>query len=256
MASDSRAPYAEICQCEPGPGINLDKGVKSSLYGGCKCSGQCDYDGIQTEAVKCGCSCPYDKDGCLHSLYFEEFSVPIIECNSRCTCDLTCRNRRSQHGSCQYLSLFNTESKGLGLVSTVNLPMGFFVGEYVGEIISKLQADVRLISLTDESKCYLLQFQEHLNNRTLITNIDATFKGNLTRFINHSCDPNLVIVPVRTETIVPRLCLFTCKCVCIEEELCFSYFGGDISTKLGSKNCLCKSENCVGFLPLNKYPPS
>lgn len=96
------------------------------------------------------------------------------------------------------------------------------------------------------------------DGRVLTTNIDATYKGNLTRFINHSCSPNLVMVPVRMDSIVPRLCLFAARDIEAKEEVCFSYFGksgADVDPvspdiTFGKKQCLCGSKHCVGFLPL------
>ena len=35
--------------------------------------------------------------------------------------------------------------------------------------------------------------------------------GNIGRYLNHSCDPNLVMVPVRTSSAVPHLALFAAR---------------------------------------------
>ena len=241
------AEYTDIQKCVPGPGVNLHLGVES-LYNGCDCSGQCE------QSVNCSCSCFYSKEGCLHSSYLEQNSVPIIECNSNCTCGIDCCNRTSQTDPCQRLTVVNTENKGMGVISSVNLQPGSFVGEYVGEIITSSVANERLKSLSPTAKCFIIQYREHLSNGNIITtNIDATNKGNKTRFINHSCEPNLIVIPIRSDSIVPRLCLFTSKCVKAGDELCFSYYGTTcinepVST--GCKKCYCGSSNCIGYLPL------
>ena len=243
--------FTEISHCVAGPGANLELGV-DSLYDGCTCSGQCEY-GLQS---RCSCNCAYDKNGHISNVYLQECSMPVMECNSRCTCNHQCRNRTSQNEVCQQLTLTETESKGLGVKTSVDLPQGVYIGEYVGEVISNLLTDLRLKSTESADNCYIIQYREHLSNSvTMTTNIDATYKGNITRFINHSCDPNLIIVPIRSDSIIPRLCLFTCKNVNAGEELCFSYFGKRTTFArdkvLGSKPCACNSHNCVGYLPFD-----
>ena len=246
MASES---FVEISHCVAGPGVNLDLGV-DSLYDGCTCLGLCEYG---NQAVTCRCTCAYDENGLLSSAYLEQISTPLMECNSRCSCDPECQNRKSQSGLCQHLSINKTKNKGYGVTTDVDFPVGSFIGEYVGEVISNSLTEARLKSLGSARECYIIQFHEHFpSNNTITTNIDASYKGNITRFINHSCDPNLTVVPVRSNSIVPRLCFFTCKNVSAGEELCFSYFGKKReSVPLGSKPCACDSNVCIGYLPLD-----
>ena len=85
--------------------------------------------------------------------------------------------------------------------------------------------------------------------------------GNIGRYINHSCMPNLTMVPVRVDTITPHLALFTSKNVDKGEELCFDY--GDslgqgkesacrsypLKSNCKQTICLCNSANCYGALP-------
>jgi len=67
--------------------------------------------------------------------------------------------------------------------------------------------------------------------------------GNIARFINHSCDPNLVMLPVRSDSIASILCLFTLKAISMGKELWFS--NGDTPAESG----YCGSEVCKGYLP-------
>ena len=58
--------------------------------------------------------------------------------------------------------------------------------EYVGEVLGyrEFQARAKSYAKTDASKHYYFMA---LNADEII---DATKKGNISRFINHSCDPN------------------------------------------------------------------
>ena len=240
--------YIPIEHAVAGPGINLELGAES-LYAGCQCLRVCE---LQSD---CTCVSPYDETGHLKDAYFLTHSVPIFECNSRCTCDSSCLNRVTQRQPLKLLKLFQTENKGLGVCTEGDIQKGTFVGEYVGEVVSSMQAKDRLQSLTKDDPCYIVNYKEHTNDgRVLTTNIDATFKGNVMRFVNHSCSPNLAMLPLRTDSIVPRLCLFASENILAGEELCFSYFGssGSIDSRVntGRKRCYCGSKECIGFLPL------
>ena len=154
--------------------------------------------------------------------------------------------------------MVKTENKGNGVCTQVDICRGTCIGEYVGEVVTGAQAKERLCSRRNTSlPCYVVQYREHTGTGTVITtNIDATYKGNIMRFVNHSCSPNLVMVAVRSDSIVPRLCLFASEDISTGKELCFSYYGStgaEVSREtlqLGKQPCYCGSANCVRFLPL------
>ena len=239
--------YVHLESCIGGQGVNLGIGA-ASLYAGCQCEGTC----------ACSCTSAYDDRGLLREDYLASTSAPVFECGSSCRCTGSCLGRPTQHQPMKELRVCRTAAKGLGVFAEIDVPRGMFVGEYVGEVISSAQAKHRLQSLDEDEACYVMVVKEHMSSgRVLTTNVDATLKGNIMRFVNHSCSPNLVLVPVRADSIVPRLCLFACRNILKGEELCFSYFGrcgteaaasGD--QKFGKKQCFCGSEECIGFLPL------
>lgn len=56
--------------------------------------------------------------------------------------------------------------------------------------------------------------------------VDAAFYGNVSHFINHSCDPNLSIFNVWIDCLdpnLPRLCLFANRNISKHEQLTFDY---------------------------------
>jgi len=75
--------------------------------------------------------------------------------------------------------------------------------------------------------------------------IDASRKGNIARFINHSCDPNTATRKWAVNGEI-SIGLFALKDISKETEITFDYqferIGG------AKQKCLCGSTNCRGFL--------
>ena len=148
----------------------------------------------------------------LCCLFFLDYCQPVFECNSCCACPETCPNRVVQKGLQLKLQVFKTKHKGWGLKTQQTIRKFTFVCEYAGELISVQEAEKRAQKLTHETGNYLIVLREHSSqNHILRTHVDARFHGNASRFINHSCNPNLVMVPVRVDSIVPRLALFAAR---------------------------------------------
>lgn len=154
-------------------------------------------------------------------------------------------------------------SKGWGLRTLDTIIPGQFVCEYAGEVISLNEAKRR----TKENQGhhnYIIVLKEHIqNSKVLRTHVDPLYKGNAGRFINHSCDPNLIMIPVRIDSLIPTLALFAVKEIAANSELSFDYSGGfaskdngatevkDCSLSRDKKKCYCGAQNCVGFLPFD-----
>ncbi len=255
MASSLQKDYTTIECCIAGPGISPDLLTTSdSIYPGCHCKETCSSDCDPP----CSCSIAYNTDsGLLLDTYLSKYSPPLFECNAKCGCNLSCFNRATQRYTCSpNVDLFYTRRKGLGLHATRFTPKGSYLGEYIGEVLSTSQTMERLGELEATDSCYIVQYKEHLSTKnSLITNIDATNNGNLLRFVNHSCSPNLTMIAVRSNSLLPRLCLFATRDILPSEEMCFSYFGRNetgATLKTGDKQCFCDSKECVGYLPLMK----
>ena len=78
--------------------------------------------------------------------------------------------------------------------------------------------------------------------------MDATYKGNQSRFINHSHDPNLEIRKVYVNDEI-HMCMFALRDIKENEEFTFDYqleYVGGPSIK-----CLCGAKNCTGYLLKN-----
>jgi histone-lysine N-methyltransferase EZH2 len=78
-----------------------------------------------------------------------------------------------------------SEVHGWGLFTKQALKRGDFVHEYLGEIITHDEAERR-------GEIYDKQNQTYLFDLSTDYAVDALRKGNKTRFINHSQNPNLI----------------------------------------------------------------
>lgn len=81
--------------------------------------------------------------------------------------------------------------------------------------------------------------------------IDATKEGNVSRFINHSCDPNLFIQNVFTDShdpAFPVIAFFTRRALKAGSELFWDYSADTHSLSLQKQEvpCLCHSDGCRG----------
>ena len=81
--------------------------------------------------------------------------------------------------------------------------------------------------------------------------IDARRYGNIARFINHSCDPNLVPVKVfidHRDLKFPRIAFFASRDIETNEELVFDYgdnfWNAKFEAKFNTTTCYCLSEKC------------
>ncbi|XP_015108514.1 histone-lysine N-methyltransferase EHMT1 [Diachasma alloeum] len=215
--------------------IHVDRTITSLQS--CRCEDNCSSE-------KCLCGnislrCWYDEEGKLIPEFNYADPPMLFECNQACDCNrITCNNRVVQHGLTQRFQLFRTKGKGWGLKTLRPIPKGAYVCEYIGEIISDSEADHR------EDDSYLFD----LDNRDGETYcIDARRYGNLARFINHSCAPNLLPVRVFVEhqdLHFPRIAFFANRDIAADEELGFDYGEKFWIIKYKSFTCTCGALNC------------
>ncbi|KAF2287573.1 hypothetical protein GH714_001358 [Hevea brasiliensis] len=131
----------------------------------------------------------------------------IKECWRKCGCDMNCGNRVVQRGITCRLQVFLTrEGKGWGLRTLENLPEGAFVCEYVGEILTNMELYERNENSGNERHTYPVTLDADWGSERILRDeealcLDATFSGNVARFINHRCgEANLIDIPVEVET--------------------------------------------------------
>ncbi|CAG2164149.1 unnamed protein product [Oppiella nova] len=98
--------------------------------------------------------------------------------------------------------------------------------EYIGEIITIEEADHRGAIYDAGGITYLfdLDYNEEVDGYKYA--LDATHSGNVSHFVNHSCDPNLdtrVVWVNNLDPFMPHIALFAIKHIKMNEELTFDY---------------------------------
>ncbi|QQK46865.1 Histone-lysine N-methyltransferase, H3 lysine-9 specific [Penicillium digitatum] len=191
----------------------------------------------------------------------------IYECNSRCGCGgQRCWNHVVQKGRTIRLEIFDTGSRGFGLRSPDLIRRGQFIDLYLGEVITKAEADERE-NLTDGShtQSYLFSLDWYVKDdddeEKNMKVIDGRKFGSATRFMNHSCNPNCKIVPVCTtnhaDEYLYNLAFFANRDISPGTELTFDYNQGEENItprKIDPEAvpCLCGESKCRGQLWPNK----
>lgn len=99
---------------------------------------------------------------------------------------------------------------GVGVRAGEDIPEGAYICHYTGEVITNEEAEKRGIDYDKEHCSYLFDIKpmgtankDDTKDETKYV-IDAMYYGNITRFFNHSCDPNIQKNEV-TFTTTPRL---------------------------------------------------
>ncbi|XVE55272.1 hypothetical protein DITRI_Ditri03aG0145500 [Diplodiscus trichospermus] len=192
------------------------------------------------EIMVCHCKRPPDsKLGCGDECLNRMLNIECVQ--GTCPCGDLCSNQQFQKRKYAKMKWDRFGKKGFGLRMLEDVSTGHFLIEYVGEVLDMQAYEAR-------QKEYASRGQRHFYFMTLNGSevIDAYVKGNLGRFINHSCDPNC-----RTEKwmVNGEICigLFALRDIKKGEEVTFDYnyvrvFGA------AAKKCHCGSPHCRGYI--------
>lgn len=153
--------------------------------------------------------------------------------------------RYKQSQGWKHLVVYKSGIHALGLYTSLFISQSAMVVEYVGEIVGLRVADRRESEyqsgkqLQYKSACYFFRIdKEHI--------IDATRKGGIARFVNHSCEPNCVakVITVRGEK---KVVFFAERDIYPGEEITYDYhFNNEDEGK--KILCSCNSSNCRRYL--------
>ncbi|ONK76564.1 uncharacterized protein A4U43_C03F29630 [Asparagus officinalis] len=239
---------------------------------GCDCKNGCSDTEKCACAMKNGGEIPFNHNGAIVN------AKPLVyECGPSCKCPPSCHNRVSQHGIKLPLEIFKTSKRGWGVRSLYSIPSGTFVCEYIGEMLEDADAEKR--TTNDE---YLFDIGHNYEDRALWEGlpsyipgleldatseiasemkddgftIDAAEFGNIGRFINHSCSPNLYaqnLLYDHDDKRMPHVAFFAIDNIPPLQELTYHYNYTidqvrDSEGNIKEKECLCGSSECIGRL--------
>ncbi|CAN4078072.1 unnamed protein product [Withania somnifera] len=201
---------------------------------GCDCIGRCSDAKRCSCAVKNGGEIPYNRNGAI-----VEVKPLVYECGPHCKCPPSCYNRVSQHGIKIPLEIFKTDTRGWGVRALTSISAGTFICEYAGQLLEDTEAEQRIGE--DE---YLFDIGQNYN----------ALYGNVGRFINHSCSPNLYaqnVVYDYKDKRVPHIMLFAADNIPPLKELSYHYNYCvdqvyDSGGKIKMRRCFCGAPDCSG----------
>lgn len=204
---------------------------------------------------------PYKLDGTMQAAALaSKTRYMVYECNSKCHCGPNCKTKITQRGRKYPLEIFKTESRGWGLRSTQDLRKGDFVDMYFGKVITEKDAETR-----DQAYLFSLdKFKDQIPEDDILT-VDGSEMGGVSRFINHSCEPNCAIYTIsynKHDVLRYNLAFFAQDHIPKGEEFTFDYNGqtqqeieynpdlfesSQKATKSRMK-CYCGAPSCRGYL--------
>ncbi|XP_072537024.1 histone-lysine N-methyltransferase SUV39H1-A [Salminus brasiliensis] len=196
-------------------------------------------EGVMASKAAAGCKCTHcikePLNGCCagaseHRMAYNDSrqvkirpGMPIYECNSRCCCGPDCGNRVVQRGIQYDLCIFKTANgRGWGVRTLERIYKNTFVMEYLGEIITSEEAERRGEKYDKQGVTYLFDL-DYVDD---VYTVDAAHCGNISHFVNHSCDPNLQVYNVFIDNLderLPRIAFFATRAIKAGEELTFDY---------------------------------
>lgn len=150
----------------------------------------------------------------------------------------SCTNQRFASKAYAKVEAFLTENKGWGLKAAENIACGEFIIEYVGQVLDLNEVIERMRKEGDRRHHYFMALGSNCY-------IDASRKGNLSRFINHSCKPNAV-----TQTWIvngePRIGVFAIYEIPKGFEITFDYQFETLGKE--RQQCFCGEDDCRKFI--------
>ncbi|VAH06955.1 unnamed protein product [Triticum turgidum subsp. durum] len=256
---------------------------------GCNCKGDCSSSTHCLCADRNGSDLPYvSTQKKVRAKHLDsthknvgrlvEPKAVVFECGANCSCHCSCVNRTSQQGLQYRLEVFKTELKGWSVRTWDTILPGALICEYTGVLrrnaeveglldnnyifdIDCLQtikgldgrkqrsgSELHMASLQDEHDLEASQAPEYC--------IDAGSIGNIARFINHSCQPNLFIQCVLSshrDIKLAKIMLVAADTIPPLQELSYDYGYGmdsviDPDGNVVKLACHCGASDCRKWL--------
>ncbi|TVU05706.1 hypothetical protein EJB05_48883, partial [Eragrostis curvula] len=209
-------------ETEPPPYVHLKRNAYIVKGKGCS-------DEIEDGCVNCDHDSTCESCSCRSSL---------ISCSQACQCSVKCSNKPFRRE--KKIKIVKTLYCGWGVITLESIEKDDFVIEFVGEVIDDVTCEERLVDMKQrrDQKFYMCKVSKDFV-------IDATFRGNACRFLNHSCQPNCRLEKWQVNGKT-RLGVFASEAIEAGMPLTYDY---RFSSSYGPKiDCLCGAKNCRGKL--------
>lgn len=137
---------------------------------------------------------------------------------------------------------------GFGIFALVDIPKGTRIIEYLGEKITKAEADRRGPKLVEYAKKHKETGAVYIFVLNKKYDIDGHVGYNEAKYINHSCLPNSEV-----EIIRGHIWTIALRDIKKNEEIYYNY-GYDLET-YDDHPCFCKNSCCPGFITAQEHWP-
>nr|GEW72611.1 histone-lysine N-methyltransferase, H3 lysine-9 specific SUVH4-like isoform X1 [Tanacetum cinerariifolium] len=172
---------------------------------GCKCKGGCTKSKNYTCAKLNGGEFPYVQDS--GGILIEAKDV-LFECGPNCGCGPGCINR-----------VFQTSDRGWAVKTNDCIPFGAPICEYIEQLRRQCEMD----KVGNNEYMFEIDYEQTIKE---IRGREAGSVGNVARFINHSCDPNLFfqyVVSSHHDLRLARIILVASDNIPPNQELTYDY---------------------------------
>ena len=148
----------------------------------------------------------------------------------------------------KYIYKKKSSVHGWGIFAKANILKGARIIEYVGEKITKAEADRRGPILVEYAKKHKQSGAVYIFVLNKRYDIDGHVEYNSAKYINHSCAPNCEVEIIRGHIWVIAL-----RDITKNEELFYNY-GYDLDT-YHEHPCFCKSSCCPSYITAKEHWP-
>jgi len=141
----------------------------------------------------------------------------------------------------EWIGIRESEIHGKGIYARKKIPRGTKIIEYVGDVITKLDSDLRADEAFEEAKKDKTKGEVYIFELNDEYDIDGNVEWNTARLINHSCEPNC-----ETTGDDEHIWIEAIEDIEKGEELSYDYcYDLDCYEE---NPCKCGSKNCVGYI--------
>lgn len=238
---------------------------------GCHC---CEGRLCSTEDPKCACVLKNGGYLPYHNGTLVCRKPMVYECGELCPCPPDCKNRVVQSGLKIRVQVFKTKGCGWGLRSLEPIRAGTFICEFAGLVMAKEEVEEEdeeyMFDSSREFNRFTWNYEPELVGEDCREQVSEVFNlpspilisgtryGNVGRFMNHSCSPNVMWQPVECELNgepYVRIGFFAMKHIPPLTELRYDYGMSCVAEEVGEdgrrvfkgkKICLCGSLKCRG----------